>query len=284
MALTSLAEVTNNIQTYWSPLFTKELRESLLLGSLVNKEYEGAISAGGDTVRVSQVNAPAGQLLTVGTNADTFESEALSTTYIDIKADKRAVASFEFTDLASLQSQLSLDKSDVRDSLNFAIAKQINDHLYSLVSPSTSSPDHLIASVTDMNAAQLSAVRLLAAKAKWGMGNWYGLVDPSYYSDIIDDTTLSSQYYGATDSAMIGGQVVLPRMGFKILEDNSRATDTAIFFHPDFMHYVSQSSVSVRISDLHSQKKFGVLLSVDIIFGAKLGINGSVKHIKVYNS
>lgn len=281
MALTSLAEVTNNIQMYWSPVFSKELRESLLLASLVNKQYEGAISQGGDTVRVSQVNAPTGQLLTIGTNADSFESEALSTTYIDIKCDKRAVASFEFADLAALQSQLSLEKSDVRDSLKFAIAKQINDYLYSLVSPSTSAPDHLVTGVSDCNAAQLSALRLLAAKAKWGMGNWYGLVDPSYYSDILDDTTLSSNIYGATDNPMIGGQVALPRMGFKILEDNSRGTDLGLFFHPDFMHYVAQTGVSVKISDLHSQKKFGVLMSVDIIFGAKLGINGSVKHIKV---
>lgn len=41
MVQSNLADVTNQIQEYWSPLFTKELRESLLLGSLVNREYEG---------------------------------------------------------------------------------------------------------------------------------------------------------------------------------------------------------------------------------------------------
>ena len=284
MAVTGINEVQDNVQKYWSPLFTKELRESLLLGSLVNKQYEGAIAKGGDSVYVTQINAPEGQLLTVGTNADTFDSTQVSSTRIQITADKRAVASYEFDDIASLQSQIDMDNSDVRESLKFALAKTINDYLFSLVDPSTSAPDHLVSGVTDMNAAQLAAIRLLAAKAKWGMGNWYGLVDPSYYSDILDDTTLSSNYYGATDNPMIGGQVSLPRMGFKILEDNSRSTDYGLFFHPDFLHMVTQSQVQVKISDLHAQKRFGYLLSVDMIFGAKLGINGDVKHIKVYNS
>ena len=98
MSATTLAEVSAQIQKYWSPLFTKQLRESLLLGSLVDRKYNGQINRGGDTVRVSQVNAPTGQLLTVGTDADSFNSEAISTNYIDIKADKRAVSSYEFQD------------------------------------------------------------------------------------------------------------------------------------------------------------------------------------------
>ena len=41
MAVTDLAAVTNQIQKIWAPLFTKELREQLLLGSFVNKDYQG---------------------------------------------------------------------------------------------------------------------------------------------------------------------------------------------------------------------------------------------------
>ena len=52
MSVTSLTEVENQVQHYWSPVFTKQLRESLLLGSLVNKEYEGEIKRQGDRVRV----------------------------------------------------------------------------------------------------------------------------------------------------------------------------------------------------------------------------------------
>jgi hypothetical protein len=285
MTVTGLTEVQYQIQKYWAPVFTQQLRENLLLGSLVNKDYQGDIKVGGDEVTVSQINAPTGALLTVGTDADAFSTEALSTSYVKIKADKRAVAAYEFEDLVALQSQISLEDSSVRDSLVYAMSKQINDYLYTLVNPSSSSPDHLIASVTDLNAAQVAALRVLAGQAKWPDNKpWYGLVDPQYFGDIMKDATLGSSIYGASDAPVIAGKLGQNRYGFTIFEDNSRAADYGLFFHPDFLHMVMQKAVSVKISDLHSQKKFGYILSVDCVFGAKLGIDGNKKHIKVYNT
>jgi len=285
MSVSDLNAVANQIQKYWSPIFTKQLRESLLLGSLVDKKYQGEIKRQGDTVRVSQVNAPQGQLLTVGVDADSFATQAISSSFVDIKADKRAVAAYEFQDLVELQSQISQENPEVMEALRFAMAKQINDYLYSLVAPSTSAPDHDVGSVTDFNATQLASVRTLAAKALWPTTpGWYGLIDPQYYSDLLNATTLVSTDFGATDAPLINGQIALKRLGFNIFEDNSRPADYGLFFHPDFLHMVSQTAVQVKISDLHSHKKFGVVMSVDMVFGAKLGIAGNVKHIKVYNT
>jgi hypothetical protein len=282
MTATNLNDVQYQIQKYWSPLFTKELREKLLLGSLVNKSYQGAIARQGDTVRVSQINAPTGQLLTVGVDADSFASEAVSSSYLDIKCDKRAVASYEFMDLVELQSQISRENSEVMASLRYALDKQINDYLYSLVAPSTSAPDHDVGSVTDFNASQLGAVRVLAAQAKWSMEpGWYGLLSPQYYQDQLNATTLVSSDYGAADAPTVGGMFGLKRFGFNLIEDNSRNGDYGLFLHPDFMHMVMQQEAQIKISDMHAQKKFGIVMSVDIVFGAKLGINGAVKHIKV---
>lgn len=285
MATTDINQISEQVQKKWAPLFMKELRESLLLGSLVNKDYEGAIGQEGDTVYVSQINAPQGQLKTVGTDADTFDSSLLSTTRVAVVADKRAVAAFEIADTAMLMSQLNSQESAIRDSLVFAVAQQVNNYLFSLVAPSSSAPDHQVSSVTDLNASQLGAVRTLAAQAKWMREKgWYGLLDPVYYQDVLNATTMVSSDYGASDAPLIGGQIALPRYGFNILEDNSMNTDTALFFHPDFMHLVTQIQPRFKVSDLHSNKKFGMLLSVDMVFGAKLGIQGSVKHITVFNS
>lgn len=293
MAVTDLASVANQIQKFWSPMFMKELREQLLLGALVNKDYAGEIKQQGDTVYVSQINAPTGQLLTVGTNADSFQSEEVSMTRISIQANKRAVAAFEIQDLANLQSQLEAQDSELRQSLLFAINKQINSYLYSLVAPSTSAPDHSIAAVTDMNASQINANRKLAAQAKWGREKgWYLLVDPSYMSDILNAATLTSSDYGAADAPIIGGQVAMKRFGFNIFEDNSdgiltlspaaAGADCALAFHPDFLHLVMQTQPTFQLSSLHAQKKFGYVLSVDMVFGAGLGVNGSKKHILNY--
>ena len=285
MSLTDVAQATNQIQKYWAPRFTKELRESMLLGALVNKDYQGEIKAEGDTVRVSQINAPVGQLLTIGTDADSFSTEALSTSYVDIVCNKRAVAAYEFTDLVSLQSQLGQSNPEIMESLKYAMANQVNEYLYSLVSPSTSAPDHLINSVTDFNASQLAACRILAAQAKWpNDGRWYALLDPQYMGDIMNAATLTSSDYGAADAPVISGQVALKRFGFNILEDNSRPADSGLLFHPDFMHLVTQSEVQVKISDMHSSKRFGFVMSVDMIFGARLGLSGNVKHLRVLGS
>ena len=290
---TSTAEVSNQIQKYWAPVFTKELRENLLLGSLVNKSYQGDMKRQGDTVYVSQINAATGEMLTVGTNADQFTAEAVSMDRISVTANKRAVAAYKISDLALIQSQLDSQDSELRTSLMFAMQKQINNYLYSLVAPSTSSPDHSISGVTDFNASQVAALRLLAAKAKWAKdGRWYLLADPTYYSDMMNAATLTSSDYGAADAPIIGGQLALQRFGFNILEDNSdgiltigsSGADCALAFHPDFMHLCMQTEVNIKLSDLHPLGEFGYLLSVDMVFGAALGIDGNVKHIEVYNT
>ena len=278
----SAADIQEMIVKAWSDVFMDELRENLLLGALVNKEYSGQINAQGDSVEVSQINAPTGQLLTVGTDADAFSTESLSSTSINVKADKRAVAAYEFEDTVKLMTQLGQKDSDIRKALIFAVSKQINDYLYTLVSPSTSAPDHLINSVTDFNAAQLAAVRLLAAQAKWDPSKpKYVLADPSYYSDLLNAATLTSSDYVGSDMPVIGGQIVMKRFGFNILEDNSRSVDQALIFTPDFMHMVMKTQPNFQVSSLHANKKFGFVMSVDMIFGAKLGIDGAKKHIKV---
>lgn len=285
MTMTALSDVTYQIQKYWAPVFTKELRNSLLLGSLVNKDYSGSIAKGGDTVTVSQINAPAGELLTVGSNADTYTPEAVSTSYVQITANKRAVASFSFQDLVSLQSQIDLESSEIRTSLLYAMNKQIESYLLTLINPSTSAPDHLIASVTDFNAVQLASARMRAAIAKWDESKpWYVLADPTYYADLLNATTLTSSDYSGGDQPLVGGKIGMKRFGFNIFEHNLLGTDTAIIFHPDFMHLVMQQEVQVKVSDLHPTGKFGFNISVDCVFGAALGINGNVKHQKVYNT
>lgn len=282
MAITNLADVANQIQKHWSPMMMKELRERTLLIGAVNKDYEGEIRQKGDTVYVSQLNAPNGQNLDVDVDADSFNTEAMSTQRVTVRANRRAVAAYDVEDLVDLQSQLDKDNSEVYEALKFAVEKQINDYLYSLVAPSTSAPNHEISSVTDLNLAQLRAVRVLAGEAKWDkLKPWYALLSPAYHGDILDDATLTNNDYGASDAPVINGEIALKRMGFNIWEDNSRSGDYGLFFHPDFMHLAMQTELRFKLSDQHANKRFGYVLSADIVYGAVLGIDGANKHIRV---
>lgn len=292
---TDVAQVSNQIQTLWADMFMDELREAHLLAALVNKDYDGAIMREGDTVRVSQVNAPEGQTRTVGVDADAFTSGLLSMSHVDVKADKRFVASFKMTDLVDLQSQLGSaeGKSKIREALMFSMQQQINDYLYSKVAPSTSAPDHLISGTATFDAAALLSIRKLAAKAKWPAG-WWLLIDPTYYNDLLNAQTLTSSDYVGADQPVIGGKIVNQRFGFSIVEDNSRGIlqlspaaageKVALAFHPDWLLFVAQTQPQFKLSDMHSQEKFGYVLSVDLVGGATLGINGNVKHVQIYNT
>jgi len=283
MALTQrgAADIEALVRDAWSDVFMMELREKLMLGALVNREYEGQIAQKGDSVRVSQIVAPQGELRTVGVDADAFESEKLEAAQVKITADKRAVASFELEDLVMLQTQLGNKESEMRQTLEYSVAKQINTYLYSLLAPSPSAPTHVITGVTDFDIAQLGSVRTLAAQAKWMKNKpWYLLADPQYYSDLLTETNIISSDF-VNDKPSINGNIGERRLGFTIFEDDSRAADTAVAFHPDFMHLVMQTAPQFKVSDMHSQKKFGFVMSVDVVFGAKLGIDGALKHITV---
>lgn len=295
MTTTVLADVTNQVQKFWSGMFMDELKEANILSTLVNKDYEGEIKQGGDTVYVSQINRPTGQRKTIGAPGyDTFNPSKLSTSRVAISASEVITASFEFDDIVQLQSQIGSQDSKIRQALLEAVGIELNTYLYSLIAPSAANPDHIINGVADFNAAQANTLRKLASQAKWKRDNWYLLLDPSYKSDFLNSTPVVSGDFVGGDLPVIGGEIASKRFGFNVLEDNSEgmkqlsptlaAEDFGLAFHPDFLHLVMQKQPTFEIAPLISNKQFGYVIVVRMICGAGLGIDGAKKHIKIYNT
>lgn len=297
MSATLVQELQDQAQKFWAPMMVDELKEQAILPTLVSKDYDGEIKQGGDTVYVSMVEAAEGSLKTIGVDHQNYSSEKLKTQRVGIVADKILEATFELDSLIDLQTQLGSPEgqSKIRSALNKGLELQLNKYLYGLVAPSASAPDHIINGVTDFNATQVLNVRKLASQAKWMTeGGWWLLLDPSYYNDFLAAATLTSQDYVGNDLPVIGGKKPYNRFGFNILEDNSdamwqvspttAASDLALAFHPDFLYLVNQMQPTIKISDLHSNKQRGYLLTAELVVGAKLGIQGNLKHITVYNA
>lgn len=296
MSTTLVGDVTEQAQKIWAPLMVDELVEQSVLPSIVNSEYDGQIKQLNDTVYVSMVRNATGTRKTVGSGHETFEAEQMQTVRKAIVADQVITGSFKVDNLIDLQTQLGSPegKSKIRSALVKSLELNLNDYLYSLVSPSLSAPDHSLSGVTDFNAAQFLTVRKLASQAKWMKdGNWYQLLDPSYTNDILNASTLVSQDF-VDDKPVIGGQVVQTRFGFKVVEDNSDAMrrlsptlaseDFGLAFHRDFMYLVMQQQPEFKVSDLHPLQQHGYLISVSMVVGATLGIEGELKHIVIYNA
>lgn len=292
MSITLLSDVANQVQKFWSPMMKDLLLEDNLLANLVNKEFQGDLRAGGDTVYISAIGRPSAERKTVGAGDDSFSSAAITTSRVAIQANQRITASFDVQDLVDLQSQIGAQKSAIQNRLVEALNIELNSYLYGLVAPSSSAPDHTVTGVTDFNATQVAAVRKLASAAKWPRGGeWYLLLDPQYYNDFLSATTMVSADY-VSDQATVSGMVGTKRFGFNVFEDNSAGLltlsstgqDAALAFHPDFLYLVMQREPTFKISDLHPVGIHGYRVSCDMLVGASLGIEGSVKHISVINS
>jgi len=295
MTVTNINDVANQVQKFWSPIFANKLKGETVLPSLVSKEYEGSIQNHGDTVYVSAITRPTAQRKTVGVgDYDSYSSQKMVTTRVSVQADTIIEAGFQIDNLAALQSQIGQQDSKIRQALFESLEIELNAYLYSKVAPSTSSPDHSTSGVSDFNGSQLAAIRTLASQAKWPAANRWLLLDPQYYSDLLNVTALTSGDY-ADDKPTMGGKFVLQRYGFNIVEDNSAGmgpgisptaatSDLALAMVPDWLLFVMQQGVTFKLSDLHSQGKRGYLLTAELICGAALGIEGANKHIEVYNS
>ena len=278
MATTDLANVQSTVKTFWPELFMMALHEDNLLVNLCNRDYQGSLENTGDTVRVNQIDALTGQTLVLDKNGGgrTFTPETMTTTGVDVVADRRFVASIDIDDELTFQSlldPLSSGSEQIRREMVAAISEQLNTYLYSLVAPAVSSV------AASMDASVLAGARKYAAQEKWSRAKpWFGLVGPSYYEDMLLDATLTSGDF-VDDRPVVGAQKGMRRFGFDLFEDNSAGNaDRGLFFCPDFLYLVMQYEPRLKISDKHSSGEFAYILSLDMCAGAKLGHNGDIKH------
>lgn len=277
MAATELTNVSSAIQEFWPSMFMDDLHEDNLLYNLCNREYEGSLGRMGDTVHVNQIDAMTGQTLTINQTGGgrTFTPETVTTTGVNIVANRRFVASVDIADLVQFQSMIdpmSQTSVAIRREMLAAISEQINTYLYGLVAPSAT------AIAATLSASTLAGVRKYGAQQKWERSKgWYGLLGPSYWEDLLLDSTLTSADY-IDDKPVVGGQKGVKRFGMNLFEDNSAGNaDIGLFFHPDFLYFVS-NQVRFKISDKHAQGEFAYVLSADIIGGGILGHSGATKH------
>jgi len=266
----TIAAAEEMVKTFWSPVVDKELRENTLwTGLFQDPNYTIESSKGGTTHKIKRIKKSTSVIKTIGTDANTFEANLLESDNIDLVVNKRCVSAYEFDDLSEIFSQVGEFDSEIKEALLADVRQQANGFIKSLVVPSSSSPTHVITSVTDFNLAQLSAIRTLAAVAKWKSSgqSWLLLADPTYYSDLLDDTTLSnSQSMGVGKSPLIDGMFEYKRHGFNIAEDDSLSTDTAYAMLGNALKVII-GEPRFKISDLHSNSQFGYKISVDFVLG-----------------
>jgi hypothetical protein len=95
------------------------------------------------------------------------------------------------------------------------------------------------------------------------------ILDPIYYGDLVVKQTIASRDY-VPGQPTITGVISDPLYGFNIMEHDILAADVGYAIHRSAATLVMQQDIRVQISNLHSNKKYGYLLSCDFVYGIKL--------------
>ena len=266
MGVNGVADLVNLIPVITSPKIYAELRNQIMFSSFFEREYEGEISSCGQIVKVNQIVAPSGEILT--SDKAEFASSDLEVTQQSITCDKIAVASFDITDLAQIQS-LEFEAQMV-EALSYAVRQKLEGQILAAMLPSTSSPDHDIApaAASDLAAADLGSLRTLLSAAKVPVTGRGLFLAPSYYGDLLSKTQLTSLDFVPGQAGASG--VLSNFMGFNIMEHNLLAADVGYACHPSALQVVMQRGVTVKVSDLHPLGRLGYKVSAHMIFGVKL--------------
>lgn len=263
MAQTGKADVVNMIPKVWSGKFYEELRAKSILQNLFSREYEGEIKARGDQVNVSQITVPTAE--TLANDKTAFTPAAMGNNTFALVANKQTVASFEFTDLAQLQSISFMEeaKKALTDSLRLKMEAEILAQYIAAVT------GFVIATPGDLSVADLVKCRTLLSKAKVPTADRHMLLDPEYYGHLLSKGQIVSNDYRASD-ATNSGEVGAKLMGFNVQEHDGLGALSGLAFHKSAVQMVTQREVQIKISDLHSNNKLGFLMSADIIWGSAI--------------
>lgn len=275
---TGFTELQTLIPEVWSTQFYDELRASLQFGSFFMRDYEGDIRAQGDTVRVNQIQKATGENLQLGVdNTLDINAEAMVVVEKTVKADRLATASFEIHNIAQMQS-LEF-QAEARQALVYAVAKQMDDYIESLLVPAAG---HTInpAVALDMGVSDVAELRKILSKKSVPKDNRKLFLDVEYFSNIIQKTQFASSDFIAAGSPTSTGEISSPLYGFTVSENDKLASNVGYAAHKSAIAHVMQMGPQVKLSDRHPAGKRGWLLTIDLVYGAELFDNERIAKIE----
>lgn len=288
--ITLVTELADQVPKAWSPLTVDELKSRAMMMQLTNRDYEGQVARPGDSVYITQFQVGTADRRQVGSGHEQFSPQQLNSARKQLVMDQVIDHVIELDDLVPLQTQLTNPESELRMKMERELALKADAYIFSLINPSTSSPDHLIGGTTDFNATEIGRNRRLASQANWSMNEpWYQILDPQYYSDLLGASTMVSNDYVDEKTPTVAGQFVQQRYGFNILENNhsafltldtgaSATQDVGLAFCPSFLH-TAYGAVEWFVTDNRPAGKYTAYLGVKMLMGAVIGHDHASKCI-----
>jgi hypothetical protein len=207
----------------WSARILSKLPKSLVFGGVANKDYEGDISAMGDTVRITSITDPTISAYTKDTDLGAVEAIADAETVLYInQADS---FNFQIDDMDKAQvASASNIMSDAANRAAFGLADVADQYLAKQIALGTTNALGVIDATTATNVYDLlvvpASVKLDEANVPTE-GRWL-IVAPAAYGKLLLDSRFVKANESGTNALQNG--IVGEAGGFTIYKSNNVPT------------------------------------------------------------
>jgi hypothetical protein len=264
--MTTASEVSVLVPQVWSQRFYDVLLAELPFNSVVSRDYEGEIQNLGDTVKISSI-PEFDEAIELAEDARS-DAEAVTATQQSLVINKRFVKDFIVTNKALMQSITFVDK--LKELAVYAINKKYQSMIISLISPSTSAPDHILAydSGTTLALADMLEVKELLDAQDVPLMDRHFVVGAAQLNDIFNITGFTSSDFLVSGAPLASGQLPPSLLGF-MPHFTSVVGNTSYWFHSSFFTVASQRGMNVQEYDLGVDGKRASRVNVDVLAGFK---------------
>lgn len=261
------AELDAIVPEEWSALWYPTLLENLVWMPSISSEYEGEISALGDTVNITSFpQFPDAVDLAEGAKND---AQAITMTKTQLVVNHEIAQDFIITRKGLKQSLDAQDK--LRELAMFSVMKKIDQLIFNDVVPSASNPDHQISyssGVTLALADILDCKELLDLQNVPDNGQRAAILGVSQYNDLFNIAGFVSRDFSPNADALTQGAITTPVLGFSI-RFTTLVANVCTFFDPIFMQLAVQEKPVPEVFNLGVEGVRAFRTNLTALFGNK---------------
>ena len=244
------------IPEIWAARFTGRLREQLVWGSRVNRNYEGDIAQAGDTVKIPTPSTTVTiRDYTVGTNIVAAETTTGSTQ--DLSIDKQKYFHFKVDDVDRAQERPDI-MADAMDEASYQMAVQVDSDIRAEFNTAYASTRRIVASnvhpgVTDATFGTaflraLTAAKRTMTRANLPPGDRWAIVPPEIMEGLENyfvSNNVANVWLPATQEATLMNGFAGTLLGFQLQVANSVPDGAQIASKDTYRIFLGQGNEAV---------------------------------------
>lgn len=265
--------ITNFRPTIWHASLLENLHQSTFVIPTLNSDYEGDITNGGETVKITGFTQP-----TIGTYAGSITRQALTDSTQSMLIDQKRYYAYLVDDVDRVQAAGSFDP--VQRDAGMGLADAAEDYVLAQMLANGTSAGTTAVTTYALADAAVKSIRTALVKAKVPSGNRYLAVNPEAAGFLMDNGGfLFKANENGSDSVIRNGLIGTYR-GFTVIETPSASL--ANTSKPCFVGYwgraVGYADQLVQTRANPALDAFGDQIDGLHVYGAKVLRATAVQH------